>query len=382
MNLSKLRISLGMAAASIPLLASAQPAAPTPAASVSKDRLVACLSSLPTSRAALGDAASRAGLVKTEDLLLKQLTDQGLTPVTQEFKWALPARNFGDEPSNQPGSDASDDKPHDPDHLAPRDDLHTWRNFILDLPGTDLANEVLVISAHMDAVPGAPGADDDGTGVAAIIELARIFSNTHHRRTIRLCLFNLEEVGLIGSTKYMVEWSQSHKSVPAAQPADTNPHAPTPPNEKIIGMVSLEMLGYFSDAPNSQKSPIPAIKGVFEPPTVGDGIVMVGLKRDAAFIDRFTQEMAKAAPKLKVLTLDFFTFPLPDIMRSDHRGFVLAGLPGAMLTDTANFRNPHYHQPTDTIDTLDLDRFTLVVQGVAGALDAIAEPAKEEGTGH
>lgn len=365
MNFSNLRLSLCAAVLFLPLSAIAQ----SPASRVSKDRLVACLKSLPTSRAALGDAASRGGLVRTEDLLLKQLADQGLTPATQQFKWALPARNF----DTGPDGDTDKDAPSEGEPPAPRDDVHAWRNIIVNLPGTDIANEVLVISAHMDAVPGAPGADDDGTGVAAVVELARVFANTHHRRTIRLCLFNLEEAGLIGSTRYMLDWSKAHNAEAVSPSTDAGPAAPITPREKIIGMVSLEMLGYFSDAPNSQKSPIPAIKGVFEPPTVGDAIVMVGIKRDARFIDRFTQEMAAAAPGLKVLTLDFFAIPVPDIMRSDHRSFVLAGLPGAMLTDTANFRNPHYHQPTDTIETLDLDRFTLVVQGVAGAVDAIAQ---------
>lgn len=342
-----------------------------PSRDISRERLIETLKSIPTSRAALGDAASQAGLVQTEDLLIKALTDAGVTPVTQSFNWALPARHFGDAPGDAPPPDAA--PPKDPP-------LHAWRNIIVDLPGTDLAHEVLLVSAHIDAVPGAPGADDDGTGAAAIVELARRFAHTAHRRTLRLCLFNLEEVGLVGSTRYVLDWTQKHPSKPAPSTKDNDSKSPdakadSPAGERIIGMVSLEMLGYFSDAPNSQKSPIPAIKGVFEPPTVGDAIVMVGLKRDDAFISKFSGSMAKAQPDLKVLTLDFFTFPMPDIMRSDHRDFVMAGIPGAMLTDTANFRNPHYHQPTDTIDTLDLDRYTKVVKAVAGAIDAIAEPA-------
>lgn len=356
-------VSLALCAFALPLAAGAPP-------TVSKDRLVACLRSLPTSRAAMGDATSRDGLVRTEALLIKQLTEIGVKPTAQEFRWAPPARSFGAEPSGK--TDESGEK------AAPRDDLLAWRNIVVDLPGTDLAHEVLVISAHIDAVPGAPGADDDGTGVAAIVELARVFAGTHHRRTIRLCLFNLEEAGLIGSTKYLLDWNKRHSAAatPPSDPPAKDATVGAAPRETIVGMVSLEMLGYFSDAPDSQKSPIPAIKGVFDPPTVGDAIVMVGIKRDAKFIDRFAHAMAVVTPGLKVLTLDFFTLPLPDIMRSDHRGFVLAGLPGAMLTDTANFRNPHYHQPTDTIETLDLDRYTLVVQGVAGAIDAIAEPVK------
>lgn len=341
-------------------LAPSQPPAPqvppqaTIAQKISKERLIEVLRRLPASRAALGDVAAREGLVKTEVLLEGMLKEAGVAPTLHEFTWALPARNFGSDP------DAA---------KAPAPELHPWHNIVVDLPGTDLAAEVLLVSAHMDAVPGSPGADDDGTGTAAIVELARVFANTHHRRTIRLCLFNLEEVGLIGSTRYVLDWKQAKSKA-------VNPGEEKPNPERIIGMVSLEMLGYFSDAPNSQKSPIPAIKGVFDPPTVGDNIILVGINRDSQFIQNFAREMRQAAPGLKVGTVDFLAIPAPDMLRSDHRGFILAGIPGAMLTDTANFRNPNYHQPTDTVETLDLDRYTLVVQGVAGAIDALAEPAR------
>src|SRR5205823_6873781 len=115
-------------------------------------------------------------------------------------------------------------------------------------PGTDLPGEVLIVGGHFDAVPDAPGADDDGSGTAAVLELARVLKGHPVRRTVRLIFFNLEEVGLKGSAEYLR----------SARPAFDSG------KEKLIGMLSLEMLGYFSDAAGSQKSPIPRIEGVFD----------------------------------------------------------------------------------------------------------------------
>jgi Zn-dependent M28 family amino/carboxypeptidase len=189
------------------------------------------------------------------------------------------------------------------------------------------------------------------------------------KRTIRLVFFNLEECGLIGSSLYVTQarpdWKAGKNQDGQAQPA----------KEKIVGMVSLEMLGYFSDEPNSQKSPLPAIKDVFDPPTVGDTIAVVGLKGDQAFISKLTGGMQKSAPELKLTIVDFLPFPIPDMTRSDHRPFMLAGVPAVMVTDTANFRNPNYHQPTDTVETIDARRFTLVAKAIAGATYELAEPA-------
>ncbi len=143
----------------------------------------------------------------------------------------------------------------------------------MNIPGRELPNEVVLIGAHFDAVPGAPGADDNGTGTAALLEVARVLKNHPTKRTIRLVFFNLEECGLVGSSRYVdqagPDWKGGKNREGQAQPA----------TEKIVGMVSLEMLGYFSDEPNSQKSPLPPIKDVFDPPTVGDTIAVTWASR-------------------------------------------------------------------------------------------------------
>jgi hypothetical protein len=341
-----------------------QPVAPQD--EVDRDRLMATIAALPTERSGNGGPDGWKGLKATEDLVLERLRNIGYEPATQDIGWRPHFRK----------PDAS--QPDQPDPAPP-----VFRNIIVELAGTDLAGEVLLLSAHLDAAPGAPGADDDGTGVAALLEAARILHDRPMRRSIRLVFFNLEEVGLVGSRRYAMDIAHAKLRTPRdpdapAEPPPSEPPADTKPAATIIGMASLEMLGYFSDEPDSQKSPIPPIKDVFDPPTVGDFIAIVSTRSHAKFVRRLQESMTSAAPGLKTRIVDFAPdLPLtpPNLLRSDHAPFLALGIPAVMVTDTANFRNPHYHQPTDTAETLDAERFTLVVKGLVGAAYAIAEPA-------
>lgn len=363
--------------------------AATPPEDVSQERLLATLRELPAPRAALGDAQSREHLIETEELIRARLILLGYDLVIHDFKWSLPARNWNkaDTPATAKPS-ATTPESDTPPTAAPAPEPHTYHNIILDLPGDTHPHDIIIVSAHYDAVPTSKGADDDGTGVAALLEVARVLKGVPHDRTIRLIFFNLEECGLGGSVAYVKTLRAdgvipSSKSQPAKDEAPkpdeakADPAAPAPSPagspDRIRGMLSLDMLGYFSDAPNSQKSPIPPIKGVFEPPTVGDGIALVGFKRDEAFLRTLETGLKQGASPLKVFAFAF-PVPIPDALRSDHQPFYLAGIPAAMLTDTANLRNPHYHTAGDTIDTLDMARFTQTVRGVvAAALAAAAE---------
>lgn len=327
-------------------------APPEPASLVSTERLVETIRSLPEKRAALGSPEHREGLRKAESLLAERLRALGLTPTMHAFTWGSPGAEIDD--------------PSDTGQI-------TWHNIIVDLPGTDLKDEVLVVGAHFDAVPMGPGADDNATGTAAALELARILKDYPTRRTIRIAFFNLEEVGLVGSSAYAADWKKTHQPAPSAPEAPPAPATLQNP-ETIVGMLSLEMLGYFSDEPNSQKSPIPTQPGVFEAPTVGDSIALVGIARDKAFIRELSGAMLASAPGLKTTVVDFVPVALPDMTRSDHRPFMALRVPALMVTDTANFRNPHYHKATDSLETLDLARFTLVVRGLTGAVHQIARP--------
>jgi aminopeptidase YwaD len=329
-------------------LASCRPVEDRPERLVETARLDRSLRALPTKRAARGDIAHQQGLVETEALVQTWLRELGFEPRTQALKWNLA---YQAEQEKKSGVPESRQAPETTKELA----ANTWHNVYVDLPGKELPKETLILACHFDAAPNAPGADDNGTGVAALLEIARVLKDRPMRRTVRLIFFNLEEIGLKGSIDYVRAGG-------------------LPTDEKVIGMVSLEMLGYFSDNPGSQKSPIGKIEGVFDPPTVGDFIGIATIKSYSEFSRRLDKEMRAAAPGLKTVVADFMPIAPPDFMRSDHAPFMLAGMPGVMLTDTSNFRNPHYHKPTDTIDTLDMERFTLVVRGVAGAAYVIAEP--------
>jgi Zn-dependent M28 family amino/carboxypeptidase len=310
-------------------------------ANVDTARLMETISLLPTKRSGRGTPEHHAGLAEARDRLVEQLDALGYEPTLEEVFWKPPGRD-------------------DEDGEAP-----TWHNIIVDLPGTELPNEVLIFGAHYDAVYRAPGADDNGTGIAAIMEMARVLKDRPTKRTIRLIFFTLEEVGLVGSKQHAVAYK---KKLDAGL-------------EKPIGMVSLDMLGFYSDEPNSQESPIKPIKGVFEPPTVADFIGLATVAMHRQFSQRLNKEMLEGSPELKTIVVDFLPIPVPDMLRSDHAPFLAIGVPSVIMSDTANFRSPHYHQPTDTIDTIDTVRFTRVVQGLVHAAYMIAEPADDESSG-
>lgn len=348
--------------------APALPAAPlakpaSPQSAVSQDRLMSTLGAIPPKRAALGDKAHREGLVKTEQWIQDQLKEAGLTAESQEFSWTTPMLEMAIR-SDSGGTTKPDDGAK-PQEAAKADPQRLWRNYFVDLPGTQLPREVLILSCHYDAMPNCPGADDNGTGVAAAIELARSLKDFKTKRTIRLAFFTLEEVGLVGSMHYVGARRDLWKSSNAKVDPDKQ--------ETIIGMVSMEMLGFYTDKPDSQKSPIPKM-GDFTPPTVGDFIAMAGISRHRTFSQRLTTEMKAAEPQLKVFTLDFLPIAPPDLLRSDHAPFLAAGVPAVILSDTANFRNPNYHRSTDTTGTIDAERFTRTVRGLAGAAYMLAEP--------
>lgn len=310
------------------------------------DSLKHDLDSLPLQRSPRGTDSHIKGLLAAETLLTQELTAIGYTPELQEIKWAIPAQPKEGSPPPQ-----------------------IWHNIIVELSGKDpaLAGEVLILGAHFDAVPASPGADDNGSGVAALLHIARAIKPLHLKRTVRLVFFNLEEVGCIGSFAYANSFTADFLPTKGAD------EKPVAAKHKLIGMVSLESIGYFSDAPDSQKSPIAPIKDVFEPPTVGNFLSICSVAAHQSFSRRLAREMTSAEPKCITFLADFFPIPIPDIMRSDHGPFIMKGLPAVMLTDTANFRNANYHKATDTIDTLDLTRLAHVTNALTGATIAIAE---------
>lgn len=346
------------------LLASPSIAQPRPEDLVSKDRLIAEIAALPVKRAANGDAEHRRGLRDTEEMLLAKLRGLGYTPATHGFDFLGSPRALREQAADGAAEPT------------------TWRNIIVEIPGKQRPDEVLIFSAHFDAVPRSPGADDDGTGVAAILEMARLLKDRPMQRTLRLCLFNVEEVALTGSRAYVQSIEHEIKGAPIPQEPPPDPNTEpaevkrTPPAKKILGMASLDGIGYFTDQPNSQRSPIPE-SPLFQPPTVGDFIGIAGILKHRAWSQALEAAMKASAPSVKIVNVDFLPIAVPDILRSDHAWFLREGVPAVIVADTANFRNPHYHQPTDTVDTLDHDRYTDVVRALVGAAHRLAGPVGE-----
>lgn len=329
-----------------------------PESLVDKDRLLAELKSLPTKRASNGREEHIAGLRQTEDLLIDKLKQMGYTPTIHEFDFLGASRQADEKGERVPN--------------------RPWRNIIVDIPGKTREAEMLVFTAHFDAVPRSPGADDDGSGTVAILEMARLLKDRPMQRTLRLCLFNCEEVGLVGSRAYVQSIMEEIKpSRPKAEPGSEVP-APAPdPKYRILGMASLDGISYFSDAPNSQKSPIPDTD-LFKAPTVGDFIGIATVLKHRRWSRALDKAMRESAPNLKTVVVDFLPIAPPDLLRSDHAPFMAAGVPALILADTANFRSPHYHQPSDTFDTIDWVRYTDVVRGVVGAAYRLCGPAGGE----
>lgn len=214
-------------------------------------------------------------------------------------------------------------------------------------------NAPLIIAAHYDTVVGSPGADDNASALAVLLEVAQQVTQIPLERPIQFIAFCLEEENLLGSRAYT-----SHLA--ATQ-------------QRVYGAVVLECVGYAKDEEGSQKIP-PGIP--IAVPTVGNFLAVIGNHNSASFTQAVSHAMGAHMP-IVPLVVPGNGEVLPDTRRSDHTAFWEQGFPAVMVTDTANFRNPHYHRPTDTIDTLNLgfmasvtDAVTDVVKVLAGMPDA------------
>jgi len=219
------------------------------------------------------------------------------------------------------------------------------RNLWVELRGVRDGDEIVVVGAHYDSVPGTPGANDNGSGVAALLALSRIFAGASPGRTLRLVAFVNEEpphfhTESMGSLVYARGCKQR--------------------KERVVAMLALETMGYFSDEPGSQHYPFPF--SAFYPDT-GNFIAVVGNLASRTLVRRVVRTMRDRGrfPCEGAAVPGFIT----GVGWSDHWSFWQAGYPGVMITDTAPFRFPHYHAATDTADTIDFPRLSQVVWGLA-----------------
>ena len=209
---------------------------------------------------------------------------------------------------------------------------------------------LVILGAHFDSVEGTPGADDNASGVAVLLEAARILSGLRLRSPVLFCAFNLEELNMIGSAHFA-------KKLKAA-------------GAKVRAMVSLEMVGFTDSKPGSQKYPI-GLRWFY--PDHGNFIGVIGNWRSTALLRQFSYSMRQVRGlPVETLTVLGNGFLIPQTRLSDHSPFWDLGYPALMITDTSFFRNPHYHGASDTADTLDLDFMAKVCQGVIYAVSYIA----------
>jgi hypothetical protein len=240
----------------------------------------------------------------------------------------------------------------------------THYNVCVELRGSSEPEQVVVVGAHYDTARGTPGADDNASGVAAIIALARRVSALPVRpsRTIRFVAFGTEEPPHI-RTPNMGSYHYAR--------------ACRERNDNIVAMLSLDMIGYFSDAPGSQRSPVKDAHY----PTVGNFIAFAGHSDDRSLIlgaqQAFNQAVPMSAQVMVVPAMIAKRAPMPlGANSSDQWSFWQWGYPGMMATDTANWRNQNYHMPSDTADTLDYERMAVVVEGLEAVVRDWAKPGE------
>ncbi|HYQ47619.1 MAG TPA: M28 family peptidase [Thermodesulfovibrionales bacterium] len=230
---------------------------------------------------------------------------------------------------------------------------NTYCNIITEVKGTDLSrDDILVIGAHYDSAEGTPGADDNASGVAGLLELARLTVRNPVKRTVQFVAYCLEE-----PPAYMTKHMGSYVHAQSLHDRGV----------KVHGMISLEMLGYYCDQKGCQYYPSSFFKLAY--PNTGHFIAFVGNFASRHFSNR-VRTFFSTVSEMPVESLNGFSI-IPGVDFSDHRNYWKFGYPAFMITDTAFYRNPNYHDSGDTADTLDYERTARLVKGLFATLSLI-----------
>ncbi|MFH1723623.1 MAG: M28 family peptidase [Elusimicrobiota bacterium] len=225
----------------------------------------------------------------------------------------------------------------------------TCRNLFVETEPAGTRRPLLIIGAHYDSAPGTPGADDNASGVAVLLELAAAVRRSRLPMPARFVSFASEEpphfaTGEMGSAFHA-------KRLRADGTA-------------VAGMLSLEMLGYYDSRPGSQAYP-PFLARFY--PESADFLALVSDFGSRDLIKRMAEGLRREGVRIETAALPRW---VPGVSLSDHLSFWKESYPAAMLTDTAMYRNPHYHMPTDTPETLDYPRMALLVEALRRTLRA------------
>jgi Zn-dependent M28 family amino/carboxypeptidase len=227
------------------------------------------------------------------------------------------------------------------------------RNLIAERSGMNAAASCIVLGAHYDTVPDTPGADDNASGVAGLLELARLLKDCPTKRPVKFVAFANEEppyfyTAQMGSRQYAKKLGQQ--------------------KARVLLMFSLEMLGY-ADERYEQSYPFPLMRQLLGYPKSGNFIGLVGNLRTTKLL-RIVRAAMRRGCKIGVESLSAPGF-LPPLFLSDHSSFWRYRYPALMVTDTAFLRNPHYHLPTDNDSTINYRFLAEVVSGVYSAVLAL-----------
>jgi Zn-dependent M28 family amino/carboxypeptidase len=236
----------------------------------------------------------------------------------------------------------------------------TYHNVVGLMPGSDPHRPRLVVGAHFDSTAHTPGADDNASGVAALLECARLVAARRPSAGVEFVGLDLEELQTI-TGRYRVG-SHAFARVRRARGDD------------LAGALILEMVGYRDRTPGAQT--VPPLLGI-DVPRTGDFLAAVGDTRSRELLDRFVAAARATVPELPLVRyrtrLRGWLLPLTRL--SDNASFWDARYPSLMLTDTAFLRNPHYHRPSDTSETLDYEFMAQVTEATAGAVVRLTDAA-------
>ena len=217
----------------------------------------------------------------------------------------------------------------------------SYKNIVAEKKGMTSPHRVFILGAHYDTVPGSPGADDNASAIAVLLEVARNIQTAPLEGTVRLIAFSLEEYNFVGSTHYVEKFQRGE--------------------EKILGMISLEMVGF-----TGPRQDYPPYLNPKYYPNVGDFIAIIGNERSKELLEKVCQSFRAHVPRLP---LEFLVVPgngegMEEVRLSDHSTFWDQGFPALLVTDTSFLRNPNYHLPSDRMETLDFEFMRKVAIGV------------------
>ncbi|OUL25235.1 peptidase M28 [Nostoc sp. RF31YmG] len=233
-------------------------------------------------------------------------------------------------------------------------------NIFAERQGTNKKAGAILVAAHYDTVAASPGADDNASGVAVVLEVARILGAQPTPRTLQLAFFDREEAGLLGSKAFVSKTARL---------------------QNLRGVIVMDMVGYACHTTGCQQ--YPAALPVTPPSDKGDFLAVVGDTEHLPLLNAFqnSQQISPTAlnkedsnlPSVLTLPIPLKGLLTPDTLRSDHAPFWYQGVGAVLVTDTANLRTPHYHQPSDIPATIDRDFFIGSAQIVLNTTNKLLE---------